>query len=166
MEIDSKVQTVKRLLQLKKVNPDQMSVLSQSVCKSEQEEEIESLIAEKSFNEQGHLKIDPETTIVREKRIRRIENKFEYVNMICADLNGMVETQGECIRNLEGNFAKGVENTAKASKELQKLNQYHDSSSKKVCVLILLLILAAAGTVFFVRTHPHANFRLAIPKLQ
>ena len=166
LEMDSKIQTVKRLLQLKKVNPDHMSILSQSICRSEHEEEVESLIGEKSFNEQGHLKIDLETTVVREKRIRRIENKFEYVNMICADLNTMVESQTDCIKNLDGNFSKGIQNTVKAVKELKQLDKYQDMGTKKLWMMFITVALLAIGIVFYFWTHPQVQFHISLPRLQ
>lgn len=57
LDSDAKIQTIKRLMQLKKVNPDQMSILSQSSIKSDHEEEVESLITGDNFNEHGQMKV-------------------------------------------------------------------------------------------------------------
>lgn len=55
-DIDGKIQATRRLLQLKKVNPDQMSILTHSACRSDLGEEAESLVC--SVNEMGHQKVD------------------------------------------------------------------------------------------------------------
>jgi hypothetical protein len=55
-DIDGKIQATRRLLQLKKVNPDQMSVLTNSACRSDLGDEAESLVG--SVNENGHQRVD------------------------------------------------------------------------------------------------------------
>ena len=147
--VDGQVQTVRRLLALKRVSPDQLSILGRS-GNSEVEEEAESLVGgEHSFD--CHKQIDLETTVVREKRLRKIEDKFEYVNMICTDLAHLVDRQGQCIQAIDGKMQSGVQHTVKAKEELAKLHSHRESSGRKLFAVALLLVLVAIASVFVLR---------------
>lgn len=97
--------------------------------------------------------MDLETSKMKEKRLKRIENKYEYVNMICADLTGLMGQQSDCIRHLDGNYAKGVSNTERAKEEVSNIKAYKDKHDRTTCVVILFVILLAILTVFFMKTH-------------
>lgn len=165
-DIDGKIQTTRRLLQLKKVNPDQMSILTHSAGRSELGDEAESLVG--SVNELGHQKVeetyqqvDLENTVIREAKMRRIQSKFEYVNMICTDLNQLVSQQAECLQTLEGNYTSGLVNANRAKDQLQYLHERQEKSSRTMHVLLLLLMIAAVGTVFWCKTSMSSFFQVA-----
>jgi hypothetical protein len=57
LKVDRQLQGIRRMLQLKKVNPDQMSILGASQLAMDGEDEQESLINERGFNGNGILKV-------------------------------------------------------------------------------------------------------------
>ena len=57
IQADSHIQAVRRLLALKRVNPEQISVLGRSQI-HDNEDEVESLVGNQSLDDNGNLKVD------------------------------------------------------------------------------------------------------------
>lgn len=97
---------------------------------------------------------------MRKRRLKKIENKFEYANLIYCDLQGLIDHQTDCISNLEGQYDRIATNTGKATAELAKFNEYKNLSGSKACAVIGLMLLLIVGLGFFlhVRFGWNANF--------
>lgn len=97
---------------------------------------------------------------MRKRRLKKIENKFEYANLIYCDLQGLIDHQTECISNLEGQYDRAVMNTGKATTELAKYKDYQNRSGNKTCAAIGLMVLLMVGLGFFLhlRFGWNANF--------
>ena len=54
---DSKLQSIRRLMQVKKVSPEHMSILSTSVLVVDMEDERESLTNDDKFDENGMMRV-------------------------------------------------------------------------------------------------------------
>lgn len=54
---DSKLQSIRRLMQVKKVSPEHMSILSTSVLAVDMEDERESLTNDDKFDENGMMRV-------------------------------------------------------------------------------------------------------------
>ena len=93
--------------------------------------------------------------------MRRIQSKFEYVNMICTDLNQLVSQQAECLQTLEGNYTQGLNYAGRAKDQLQYLHERHEKSSRTMHVLLLFVLIAAVGTGFWCRASMTSFFRVA-----
>lgn len=102
--------------------------------------------------------MDLETSQSREHRLKRIEDKFEYVNLICSDINNLMDHQTDCIKNLDGKLDVAVQNTGKGKEELARFNEYKQKTGNKTCALIvvILLILLLTGYVL------HSQFGWAV----
>jgi t-SNARE complex subunit (syntaxin) len=85
--------------------------------------------------------MDLESSVSREHRLKRIEDKYEYVNLICSDINQLMEHQTDCIKNLDGNIDVAVQNTGKGKDELARFNEYKQKTGNKTCALLVVLVL-------------------------
>lgn len=54
---DSKLQSIRRLMQVKKVSPEHMSILSNSVLAVDIEDETEGLTSDNKFDENGMMRV-------------------------------------------------------------------------------------------------------------
>lgn len=102
--------------------------------------------------------MDLESSLSREHRLKRIENKFEYVNLICSDINQLMKQQADCINHLDGKLDVAVQHTGKGKDELARFNEYKQRTGNKTCALAVavLLILLLTGYVL------HSQFGWAV----
>jgi t-SNARE complex subunit (syntaxin) len=102
--------------------------------------------------------MDLESSLSREHRLRKIEDKFEYVNLICSDINQLMEHQTDCVRNLEGKLDVGLQNTSKGKDELAKFNELKQRTGNKTCALVVVFLLIVLLTGYVL----HSQFGWAI----
>jgi hypothetical protein len=103
--------------------------------------------------------MDLENSHVIDRKLRKIEDKFEYVNMICLDLNNLLTSQSDCIKTLDTNYGKTLENTTKAKLELVKLQEYKETNSKRNCVVFLALGVIGILTYFIMSLGIKFNYQ-------
>lgn len=86
-------------------------------CDEEHEGLIEYNHQQKTHKPSTINYIQHETTYEREDRVKNAENKFNYVNMICEDLNSMAKEQNIFINNINNNYADGYQNTKQGTEK-------------------------------------------------
>jgi len=135
-----KIKNIKKVLTLKKVSYDQINMTNSSLKasfydhhihsnKMEQtiidgDEEQQNLVNnDNSRNEELNINnrkpcnlnyIENETSTDKLNRLENIENKFDYINMICEDLNNVAYEQNDYLDSMNKNYNDGIINTKAA----------------------------------------------------
>lgn len=88
---------------------------------------------------------------VHRRRLKRIEDKFAYVNLIFDDLAGLVDHQAAVVSRLEQNTANVLANSSKAHTELKTAVEGRLGVGRRGWVLGMLGLLALMWLVLISR---------------
>lgn len=91
--------------------------------------------------------IEEENSIDRQERVKGVENKFDYINLICQDQNNMADDQTDFIKGINKNYDDGVCNTKNASDKLSKWYEYKEKKGRRNCVMLLFIVIIMVQTI-------------------
>lgn len=158
LENDKKIKKLKELLKNKRINCEHFNLSNSQLHTSYYDKIItvqpQNIVYddEDSYlvdmeNNKGNSKmqdmsyIDHETSYERLERIKHLENKFEYINLICEDLQVMTNDQNQLITGVTKNLSDGIQKTAGATKNVQGYYFKKEKAYQRNQFLIIFLII-------------------------
>ena len=87
----------------------------------------------------------------RIERLKNIESKYEYINMICSDQNGLATEQKDIIKNQNYNYSEGIGNTKAGAEKLATWYDYREKKTKRNCLMIQFIIIIMIFTINFLK---------------
>lgn len=82
-----------------------------------------------------------ESNYSRLHRLKKIEDKFQYVNLICPGINQLIEHQTDCVKNLDWKYETLLQNAIKGKRELARFSESKQKAGDKTCSLTVVFLL-------------------------